>query len=701
MRTMVCGRWNKHSSLYPQTKNLWKIRNACDAGSATKKELETAEDAVTEFLLAELETWGVDLVGDGGIRWDSIFDVARKIGGCSGFTELTRIPDTNHFHRQPAISLPLAHQEPILVNDLLFAKTHIKKPIVVSLPGPYTLARQTQNTSSLGLSETSMAYADILNREVKALLSRGADLVRIEEPLILANPEDYPLFQKLADKITEGNDQTKLMLASWFGNITSLQKYFTLPFEYFFLDFIEGKKNFDALKNFPLGKKLVAGIFDARETRQESDEELSRSLAAIERYVPREYIIISHNTDLHFLPWENAKEKVLRLVSFAKEYNGQDATSSLPPLAAEPKQQKKFPQRTPSLHPHSALPSIPFLTSAVGSYPQTPEIRHARIKLRNGELDEPSYRELVERHTMDWLAFQQNIKLDIPVGGEFLREDMAVYFGVRIGGKTLDFVPSYENRRYRPVEYRTAIHAISSFTAGDFNFLQNACHAPLKETLTGPATLADWGLIGDDNYYHNRRQFRMDFAATLRKEIASLIAAGAKIIQIDEPALTTKMTNFFMDCDAIYETVRDFDDHAYFILHICYSDLTALDTAFPTILELPFHQIHMEMANRNYRLLPLIEKYGFAGKDIGLGVIDVHTDKLERTEDIVDGVRRILAIRDSKTDVPVFSPQKIWLTPDCGLKERSEEIAKEKLRIMVQAAEACRQEFVSEKISHL
>lgn len=329
--------------------------------------------------------------------------------------------------------------------------------------------------------------------------------------------------------------------------------------------------------------------------------------------------------------------------------------------------------------------TTPFPTSAVGSYPQNSEMRDARARLRRGELDEASYFEIIKKHTLSWMNFQEEIDITVPVSGEFLREDMAAYFGTHLGGRLLDFVPSYENRRYRPVEYYQSIQYSQPISVDDFKFVQSLTSRPLKATLTGPATLADWALIRSRKYYRDRRIFRMDLARVLRKEVKYLLDAGGKIIQIDEPALTTKMQNFALDIDAIRETIRGFEGRAYFILHICYSDMEALDEAFPYILELPFHQIHMEMANRNYSLMRFIEKYGFADKDIGLGVIDVHSDRMETKDEIISGV---------KYARHYFRPEQIWLTPDCGLKERSDKVAREKLRIVTEAAEICREKFL-------
>jgi 5-methyltetrahydropteroyltriglutamate--homocysteine methyltransferase len=94
----------------------------------------------------------------------------------------------------------------------------------------------------------------------------------------------------------------------------------------------------------------------------------------------------------------------------------------------------------------------------------------------------------------------------------------------------------------------------------------------------------------------------------------------------------------------------------------------------------------MEMANRNYALLPLIERYGLAGKDLGLGVVDVHTDRIETPEEIVAGVERVRRV------VP---DEKIQLLPDCGLKERMEPVARAKLEAMCAAASLLRAKYGS------
>lgn len=677
MKTMVCGRWNRFSSMHDETRNLHKIINLYDACNATEEELIEAENGVTILLLQELEKRNITIIGDGSIRWDSVFDVTRHISGCTGFEELILIPGTNHFYRQPHIdSLPLCLRHPILSQDFNFAKKYTKKPLAFCLPGPYSTARQTQLKNGIGIKRAARAYAEIFNVEIAGLLKEGVELVRIEEPQIIAHPEDFKLFKDIMGCLLKNLDTQRLALVVWFGDVTSLPGYFNLPFGFFFLDFVCGRKNIDMLEEFPSDAHLIAGIFDARSTYRESDYELRHLLKEIISRVPRDRIILSANTDFHFLPWDEAMKKVEHMAEFAKEIESHDfLVPKIPSVSAQ--------NTTPAIK--SFLTQTPFPTSVVGSFPQTDSIRKARLGLKREELSNDLYRKIVNEHIHEWMDFQKAIGITVPVSGEFLREDMAAYFGIHFGGKLLDFVPSYENRRYRPVEYFKKVGFSAPILVSDFLSVQSLSDCYVKETITGPATLADWALTSYPVYYNDRYLFRRDLARALRVEIEYLSAAGVKILQIDEPALTHKMENFFMDIEAICEAVHGFEEKIYLILHICYSDMEALEQVFPHILKLPFHQIHMEMANRKYSMVSLIEKYGFGGKDIGLGVIDVHTDRIETVDEILLGVKKIL---------PFFRPEQIWLTPDCGLKERSDAVAKKKLRIMTSAAEVCREKFV-------
>lgn len=323
MRVVFCGRWNKHSSAYDETKELWRVREALDRSRASAGDLRRAQDAATVLLLSQLERLGLDTVSDGGLRWDSLYDVARRIGGCSGFTRLIRIPETNHFHRQPVATLPLRWEGPILLEDLAFARTHTRLPVAVTLPGPYSLARQTENYRAVGLERLTEAYAGVLRQEIASLLSDGAAFVKIDDPQILMHPEDARIIRHAAEILTEGLDRSRIGLSTWFEDVSVFPGYFALPFGLFFLNLTGNGKGAETLRGLPHDRALGLGIVDAYQTYEEQPEELSGRIRSIGSQRSGPSVMVTTNTDLAYLPWDRALEKLGSLVGWARMGHGE------------------------------------------------------------------------------------------------------------------------------------------------------------------------------------------------------------------------------------------------------------------------------------------------------------------------------------------------------------------------------------------
>lgn len=323
MRAVFCGRWNKHSSAYQETKELWRVREAVDRGRASAQDLRQAQDAAAALLLSQLERLGLDTVSDGGLRWDSLYDVARRIGGCSGFTRLIRIPETNHFHRQPVATLPLRWEGPILLGDLTFAQAHTRLPVAVSLPGPYSLARQTENYRAVGLERLAEAYAAVLREEIASLLGGGAAFVKIDDPQILMHPEDAPITRNAAAILTQGLDRSRIGLSTWFEDVSVFPEYFALPFGLFFLNLTSNGKTREAVRGLPPDRALALGIVDAYQTYEEQPEDLSGSVRSIGSRRPGSSDMVTTNTDLTYLPWERGLEKLGSLVAWARTGHGE------------------------------------------------------------------------------------------------------------------------------------------------------------------------------------------------------------------------------------------------------------------------------------------------------------------------------------------------------------------------------------------
>jgi 5-methyltetrahydropteroyltriglutamate--homocysteine methyltransferase len=314
-------------------------------------------------------------------------------------------------------------------------------------------------------------------------------------------------------------------------------------------------------------------------------------------------------------------------------------------------------------------------TTSVGSFPKPPELLKARTDFAAGRLPEEELRALERKATEDWIRFQEEIGVDILVDGEQYRGDMATYFaeemdGFEIGG----LVRSYGNRYYRKPIAVGPVKRSQPMTVEMWQYAQSLTDRPVKGMLTGPYTIADWSF---DEHYPSRREFVLDLARAIHDEAMDLVAAGAKFVQIDEPAASARMDELPLVAEAMGIVTDGLEAHA--ITHICYGDFMR---AYPTMLDIPVDQIDLEMTNSDYDLLERFREIPFT-KSIGLGVVDVHSHRQETVDQVVRGINLALE---------VLPPERIFVDPDCGLKTRTVEEAEQKMRAIVEGVRRVREE---------
>jgi 5-methyltetrahydropteroyltriglutamate--homocysteine methyltransferase len=315
-------------------------------------------------------------------------------------------------------------------------------------------------------------------------------------------------------------------------------------------------------------------------------------------------------------------------------------------------------------------------TTSVGSLPKPTFVREARGRLARGEISRDELRELELRATREWIEFQDSIDIDLVVDGEQYRGDMVAFFaeelpGLEIGG----LVRSYGNRYYRKPIATSAVGRDRPVTVDWWKYAQALTEVPVKGMLTGPYTICDWSF---NEHYATRRDFVLDLAKVIRDEALDLEAAGARFIQIDEPAASTRLDELDLVIEAMGVVTGPLSAHT--ITHICYGDF---HKAYPKMLEIPVDQIDLEFANSEYSLLDDFIEHPFT-KVLGLGVVDVHSHRIEPVEEIAEGIRR--ALKHLPTN-------RIFVDPDCGLKTRTPDEAKQKLTNIKQAVEEVRRDL--------
>ncbi|ACP46069.1 5-methyltetrahydropteroyltriglutamate--homocysteine S-methyltransferase [Sulfolobus islandicus Y.G.57.14] len=323
----------------------------------------------------------------------------------------------------------------------------------------------------------------------------------------------------------------------------------------------------------------------------------------------------------------------------------------------------------------SKLPLLP--TTVIGSYPRPKWLRESIRLHKAGKISDEDLQEAFNDAVIAVLKDHYNAGVDVPTDGEVRRDEMVEFFAERIKGfKFYGPVRVWGTAYYRKPSVVSKIEYKKPMLVDEFTFAKSVSYTDnLKITITGPYTIVEWSY---NEYYKNKKDLVFDLAKAINQEIKNLVEAGAKIIQIDEPALHTRREDVSWGVEAVNEAVKGVN--AKLVMHICYGEYSFVA---PYLNELKVDQINFAFKIYNYKPLELLKRYGF-DKELGAGVIDVHNRRIETSEEVANDIRKILEY---------FTPEKLWINPDCGLKLLSRKIAYQKLVSMVEGTKVVREEL--------
>jgi 5-methyltetrahydropteroyltriglutamate--homocysteine methyltransferase len=302
----------------------------------------------------------------------------------------------------------------------------------------------------------------------------------------------------------------------------------------------------------------------------------------------------------------------------------------------------------------------------------------------------------------DWAAIYglrllERAGLDVVYDGEQRRTEMYDHVAAFARGfEARGTVRSFDNKYYAKAAVVERPSVEGPQDVEEFRFVAAHTERIVKVPLTGAYTMADWsydehysheGALGasPEHRYEGRRRFVADVAErVIRPNVEGLVSAGAKWIQIDEPAATTKPDEVPLVVEGFNAALRGIAAERK-SMHICFSDYTAL---WPHVLELDdCLELQLEFANRDSRelgtrdedrpgyadTLRLFKEHGYP--NVGLGVLDIHSDFVEPAELVRD---RVLYAIETLGD-----PARVQVNPDCGLRTRNWDVVYEKLVNMV------------------
>ena len=335
-------------------------------------------------------------------------------------------------------------------------------------------------------------------------------------------------------------------------------------------------------------------------------------------------------------------------------------------------------------------------TTLVGSYPQ-PDWLIDRQKLAGRFPPRVRAKELW-RVAPEWLEQaqddatilairdQERAGLDIITDGEARRESYSNRFATALEGVDVDHpgtaldrsghpnpVPRVTGkiRRKHPVEVR------------DLQFLRANTSRKVKITIPGAFTMAQQA---QNEYYKSEEELALDYAAALNEEIKDLFAAGADIVQMDEPYMQARSEKARQYGIKILKRALD-RVNGTTAVHLCFGYAAIIHerpSGYSFLAELaqaPVDQISIETAQSSLDC-SILEK--LRGKTIILGVLDLSTNQVETPEVVAARIRRAL---------PYVSLDRLVVAPDCGMKYLPRDVAFKKLQAMVEGAKLVRADY--------
>jgi len=335
-----------------------------------------------------------------------------------------------------------------------------------------------------------------------------------------------------------------------------------------------------------------------------------------------------------------------------------------------------------------------FPTTLVGSYPQ-PEWLIDRRKLagrfpprvRARELwrvPEPWLAEAQDDATRLAIRAQEDAGLDIVTDGEIRRESYSNRFATALEGVDLDHPGSALDRSGHPNPVPRIVGPIrrkQPVEIEDVRFLRAHTRRPIKMTVPGPFTMSQQA---QNDYYPSEEAAAMDYAVALNAEIRDLFAAGADVVQVDEPymqARPEKARRFGLA--ALNRALADVGGTT--AVHICFGYAAIIHerpsgySFLPELAGCACAQVSIETAQAKLDCSVLAR---LAGKQIMVGCLDLNDPTVEAPETVVARIERAL---------PYVKPENVILAPDCGMKYLPRDVAFGKMQAMVAAAKLLRE----------
>lgn len=313
-------------------------------------------------------------------------------------------------------------------------------------------------------------------------------------------------------------------------------------------------------------------------------------------------------------------------------------------------------------------------TTVIGFYPKigenvTPNLRTALHRFEQGKINTEELQQVYDETTRRVIGEQEEAGLDEITDGLIRWDDLLAPCAQTWGGMERNGLLRFfdNNAYYRqpiisgPITYRPA-------TVDNFRLARSLASRPVKCILPGPFS---FGCMSQDNYYGDGDRLTMALAEALHQEALALQEAGATHIQFNEPSLCVVRNQTGLADSAMDVVVKGLT-----IATSIYIYFGAAQGIFPDLMRFSVDRVGVDCVSRPENLQALISSAA-PGKDYILGLIDARNTKMEDERELLATLNWVSERID---------PDRLWLSPSCGLEFLPHQKALDKMRLLVAVA---------------
>jgi 5-methyltetrahydropteroyltriglutamate--homocysteine methyltransferase len=301
-----------------RAKELWRV---------APENLAQAQDDATLLAIRAQERAGLDVITDGEMRRESYSNhFATALEGVDVDNPGTALDRSGHPNPVPRIVGPIRRPEPVQVADLAFLRANTDHVVKMTVPGPFTMSQQAQNDHYPDAEAAAMAYAAVVNTEVKDLHAAGADIVQIDEPYLQARPDAARAYGLAAlnaalDGVT---GTTAVHLCFGYAAIiharpegySFLPELAGCPVDQISIETGQSGLDLGVLADLT-DKTIILGVIDLSTPEVETAETVAARVRRAYDRLPLEQIVVATDCGMKYLPRASAEGKMAAMAGAA------------------------------------------------------------------------------------------------------------------------------------------------------------------------------------------------------------------------------------------------------------------------------------------------------------------------------------------------------------------------------------------------